>query len=260
MIEEERTRGDTATPKRHPTADEIPGRLQLPQRPADRHLALREALGQRLDGDRGTIRQGLDVDAEADRRGGEARVLGEVVADDGVALGAAVPYVEHSGAGCVLRERRERRERREFRRRGRRVLGRRVRGQGRVRLRISHWEGHIFLVGQALAGIAVLPGAVLCLRLCAATVPHPPDPLTVLSPERVAPQLAHGQAGLVGLVVSPKAFKKLAHHRVTASRAPVTSCANNGRWASRLRSIARPHRDPGATWRNNLDEARKLLR
>lgn len=135
-------------------------------------------------------------------------MLGEVVADNRVALGVAVPYVEDSGAGRV---------RREFRRRGRQRLPRerRVRGQGRVRLRISHREALLFLVGQALAGIAVLPGAVLCLRLCAATVPHPPDQPTLPSLERVAPQLAGEQAGFGWVGSYPKGFQE---HRAPPRR------------------------------------------
>ncbi|GGX85925.1 hypothetical protein GCM10010358_45050 [Streptomyces minutiscleroticus] len=161
------------------------------------------------------------MDAEADRHGGQAGVLGEVVADHGVPLGVAVAYVEDSGTGRVGGERRR---------------GRRVRGRGRVRLRVSHWEGAYFLVGQALVGIAVPPGAVLYSGLYsglfAATVPHLPEHLMPSSPERVAARLAPGDgSGRTGRVGAVRYFTK----------------GFQGRRASPGRGIPRPGRHRAAT-------------
>ncbi|WP_443080545.1 hypothetical protein [Streptomyces sp. PTD5-9] len=61
--------------------------FEFAQGGGDAELALGEAFGEALDADPGSGGERLDVGGEPDRGEGEAAVLGEVVADDGVARG-----------------------------------------------------------------------------------------------------------------------------------------------------------------------------
>ncbi|MFD5343888.1 hypothetical protein ACFWJY_08985 [Streptomyces anulatus] len=61
--------------------------FQFAQGGGDAVLAFPAAGGERLDADLDALGQGLDADGDTDRGAAEVGVLGEVVADDGEAVG-----------------------------------------------------------------------------------------------------------------------------------------------------------------------------
>ena len=101
----ERAGGKATAAQGDAASFEIARRFQLVERPADGDLALAETQGQRLGGDGCAIGERLDVDGEPGRCRGQARVLGQVIADHRVPVNVPVPYVEDSRAGRPFRER-----------------------------------------------------------------------------------------------------------------------------------------------------------
>ncbi len=78
---------DAAVGEAYAAAVEVAVGFEFAQGGGDAELALGEAFGEALDADPGSGGERLDVGGEPDRGEGEAAVLGEVVADDGVARG-----------------------------------------------------------------------------------------------------------------------------------------------------------------------------